>query len=172
MHIARFASDKGLIDFNFAAEFAAMLPLLGKPDTMEHEPCGFLSHSKRFRNFATANAILAVKDQPHCRKPLVQTERRVLEDSSNLHRELSPRVAFAALPAQLILQEADTRTAAPWTGNAVLPLGATGDEIVQAVLLIREVQDRFLQGLWFVCAFHASIVRWNRVLVNYIIALI
>jgi hypothetical protein len=38
------------------------------------------------------------------------------------------------------------------------------------VLRIREIQDCLLQGFWFV--FHALIVRRNRVLVNYIVALI
>src|SRR5208337_1328916 len=72
VHVARFSADEALIDFDFAREFAAMLSLLSKADAMQHEPRGFLSHPKRFRNFATANTVLAVEYQPHCRKPLIQ----------------------------------------------------------------------------------------------------
>ena len=172
VHVARFAADEGFVNLDFTCELAAVLPLLSKANPVKHEPRGLLGHSKRFRNFATADAILAVEYQPHCREPLVQTERRVLEDSSNLHRELPSWMTDAALPAQLILQESHSGTAAPRTGNATLPLRATGDKIAQAVPLIREVQDRFLQGLWFISVFHALIVRQNRVLVNYIFALI
>src|SRR5208337_3621740 len=148
-----------------------MLSLLSKTDAMQHEPRGFLSHPKRFRNFATAHTVLAVEYQPHCRKPLIQAERRILEDGSNLHRELPSWMTDTALPAQLILQEADAGATTPRAGNAVLPLRATGDKIAQAVFLIREVENCFLQALWFVSVFHALIVRQNRVLVNYIFTL-
>src|SRR5271157_2681698 len=172
VHVARFAADKSFVHLDFTCELAAMLALLSETDAVQHEPSGLLSHPKRLRNFATANTVLAVEYQPHCRKPLVQTERRILEDGSNLHRKLPPWMTDATLPAQLILQEANAGTPAPWADDAVLPLRATGDKIAQAVLLIREVQDCFLQGLWFVSVCHALIVRQNRVLVNYIFALL
>jgi hypothetical protein len=171
VHVARFSTDESFVNFDFAREFAAVLPLLSETDSVQHEPRGLLGHSKCFRNFATAHTVLAVEYQPHCRKPLVQAQRRILKDGSNLRRELPSWMADAALPAQLILQKSDAGATAPWADNAVLPLRATGDKVAQAVILIREVQDRFLQGLWFVSVFHALIVRQNYVLVNYIFAL-
>src|SRR5271157_1340911 len=165
VHVARFSADESLIHFDLARELAAMFALLSKPNTMQHEPRSLLGDSKRTRNLATTHTILAVEDHPHCRKPLVQAERRILEDGSNLDRKLPPWMAHAALPAQLILEKPDARTTASRADNAVLPLRTTGDKIAKAILLIGEVQDCLLQGLWFV--FHALIVRQNRVLVNY-----
>ena len=55
----------------------------------------------------------------------------------------------AALPAELILEEANFLAPAGRAYNAVFPFRATGYEVVQAVLLIREIQDRFLQALRF-----------------------
>src|SRR5207253_980810 len=119
-------------------------------------------------NFTTTNTVLAIQNQPHCRKPLIQTERRILEDSPDLHRELPFRMPIAALPAELILEEADLIATADRAGNAVLPLWTAKREILQAVLRNGEVEDRFLKALRFVGGFHDLIVPWKRVLVKYI----
>ena len=170
VHVAGLATDEGLVHFDFTGQLAAMLALLRESDAMQHEPCGLLGHAEGFRNFATADAVLAVEDHPHCGKPFVQTERRILEDGSNLYGKLPSGMAVAALPAQLVPQKADFRTATARAGNAVFPLWAAGDEVVQAVLLIREIEDCLLQSLRFVCVFHALMVRQNCVLVKYIFA--
>ena len=44
----------------FAAEFAALLSLLSKPDPVEHKPGGFLGDPKCPGDFATTDAVLAV----------------------------------------------------------------------------------------------------------------
>jgi hypothetical protein len=77
----------------------------------------------------------------------------------------------AALPPQLILEEADLGTAAPWADNAVLPLGTAGHEVVKAILWTREVKDCFLEGLGFVEGFHILSIPQIAGLVNYIITL-
>src|SRR5207245_6388083 len=103
MHVAGLAADEGFIYFDFTGQLAALLALLCESDSVEHKPRGFLSDIKCPRHFTTTNTVLAIQNQPHCRKPLIQTERRLLEDSPDLHRELPFRMPIAALPAELIL---------------------------------------------------------------------
>ena len=50
VHVSRFAADESFVHFDFAAEFAAEEFILhGKPDAVEHEPCGLLSDLARSR---------------------------------------------------------------------------------------------------------------------------
>ena len=136
---------------------------------MEHEPCGLLSDAKCPCDFATADTVFAVEDEPHCREPFVQAERRLLEDGSNLDRELPLRMPHAALPAQLILQESELGATAGWAGGDTVREN-TRNEIVQAVFRVGKVNDRFFKSPWFL-AFHTSSVLERRVLVKYIFAL-
>jgi hypothetical protein len=172
MHVARFAADEGFVNLYFAIKLAAPLALLCESDAVEHKPSGFLSDIKSAGNFARANTIFAIEDQPHCGQPLIQAERRLFKNGADLNRELPLRMPRAALPAELILEKADFLGAASRAHNAVFPLSPTSDEIVQAVLLIGEMQDCFLQALRLFDRFHDSILRWNRGLVKYIFAII
>jgi len=175
VHVASLPADEGLVDLDTvaaSAEFSALLTLLSESDPVKHEPCGLLSHVQSAGNLARANAVLAIQDQPHCGQPFVQAERRFLEDGSDLHGELPLRMPRTALPTKLVLEEADLLASAGWTNDAIAPLRPTGHEVVQAVLLIREIQDRFLQAFRFSDGFHTSSVRYNRGLVKYIFALL
>ena len=170
VHVARSSADEGFVRFDFSPQFPAVLALLGKPDAMEHKPRGLLSDSKRPCDLTTGDAILAIQDEPHSWKPLIQTERRILENGPNLDGELPPGMPDAALPAKLILEEPHASAATDRADHAVSPFGTAANEVVQAVLGDREVNDCFLKCLGF--AFHASIVPQNRVLVKYIFTLI
>ena len=139
-------------------------------DPVEHEPRGFLSDTKRPRDFATTDAVLAIENHPSCGEPLLKADGGIFHDGSDLDGELPLRMAVAALPAQLIFQETDPITTASRTGYAVRPLRPTEHKIFQAVLRNREVQDCFLKGLWFVEGFHTSSLPQLRVLVKDIIA--
>ena len=173
VHVAGLAANESLIDLNttVATQLAALLSLLSEPDSMEHEPSGFLSNSQRPMNLARTDTVLAIENHPHCGKPLIKANRRLLKDGTDLDRELPLSVPVAALPAQLVLEEADLIATTDGADNAVLPFGTAKHKVFQAVFRIREVQDRFLQGLWFVDRFHDSIVSRQRVLVKYIFAL-
>ena len=105
-------------------------------------------------NLARTNTVLAIQDQPDRRKPFVQAQRGIFEDSPDLHGELSLIMADAALPAKLIFQEADILATAGRAGNAIPPLRTTDHEVVKTVDLIREVNDSVFQGLGFVSGFH------------------
>ena len=48
----------------------------------------FLGDAEIAADFVAGNTVLAVHEQPHCSEPLVQTERRILKDSSDLDGEL------------------------------------------------------------------------------------
>src|SRR3989442_6751650 len=65
VHVASFATDEGLVRFDFAAQFASEeFILYCKPNAMEHEPCGLLTYLHVTGNLVTANSILAVGDEP------------------------------------------------------------------------------------------------------------
>lgn len=171
VHIAGLPADEGFIYFDFPAQLAAALfTLLSKPDAVEQKPRGLLGYTERPRDFTTANTVLCVLKHPHGRKPFVQADGGIFHDSPNLNGELAARVPDAALPTKLVSKEPDRSATATRADNAVLPFGATGHEVFQAVPRIGKVADCFHQGLGFVKGFHTSSVPQNHVLVNYIIA--
>lgn len=172
VHVPSFSTDESFVNFDFTTELAALLALLSEPDSVKQKPSGFLGDAKRSRDLATADTVLSVQDHPGCSKPLIETDRTVFHDRANLDRELTFRMPIAALPAGLILEKADVGTPAGRANHAVLPLGATGDEVVKAVGRISEVKYRFLKSLGFVNGFHTSSLPQTAGLVNYIIALV
>jgi hypothetical protein len=96
VHITRLSADHGLINLDLATEFSSGLVLHGLTNTHQHEPCGFLSKSKVPANLVAADAILAVGNEPRSSQPLIQRNRRILEDRPDFNRELLP--AGTALP--------------------------------------------------------------------------
>ena len=115
-------------------QLSALLALLSESDPVKHKPRGLLSNTQRPANFATANAVFAIQDQPHCWKPLIQAKRGIFKDGTDLHGELPLGMPRAALPAQLILKEAYLGATADRADNAVFPLRAARDKVVKAVL--------------------------------------
>lgn len=96
VHVAGLAADEGFIDFDLTVDLVERLGLHGEPDTVEHEPRGFLSDANRTAQFVARNTVSAIHQHPHRREPLGQTDRRVLEDGPHLDRELL--LATTALP--------------------------------------------------------------------------
>src|SRR5205814_3612881 len=86
VHVACFATDVGFIHFNVAADLAASLILHGEPNSMEHEPCGLLSHANRARQFVAADPVLRIGDEPHGDEPLVEADGAVFHDGADLDR--------------------------------------------------------------------------------------
>lgn len=172
MHISRFSADKALINLTLAAVAAKLtaieLVLHRAANPVIHEPRGFLGYAQRPRNLATADAILAIRYEPHRNKPLVQTEWAILEDRAYLNRELPPRVMAAALPLALLLKEADFRAATSRAFyNAIRP--APSRYVITTILRVREVQYSFLEC--FGLRVHVQILLCGSGFVNYIIAL-
>lgn len=58
--------------------------LHSQTNSVEHEPCGLLGHAKSAVNLIGTDAILAIGNHPHSHEPLIQTDRRILEDGPGL----------------------------------------------------------------------------------------
>jgi hypothetical protein len=89
MHIARFSSDEGFIGFDLARQFIARFVLMGQSDSVKHEPSGLLADAKSPMNLPGRYAVFGIGNQPHCRKPLFQTDRGILEDRPDLDGKLA-----------------------------------------------------------------------------------
>lgn len=119
MHISRLAADEGFVHFNLSAEFLSEEMIMpGQSEALEHEPCGLLSDPEATGNFATADTLLAIDQHPESSHPLVQAERRILEDRSNLERELL--LTLVAEPNPPSLDKRVFRRATSWTRNLAI----------------------------------------------------
>jgi hypothetical protein len=147
VHIPRLASDVGFVGFDGPFHLAAVVSgVEGHPQAGQHEPRGFLRDAERPRQFVGANPVLAVGEQPEGREPLVEADSRILEDGADLERELGLGVLPVALVAPLRCQIGDALRPAGGAGHdAIGP--ANGLNGTAAVLVIREKDDRFAEGL-------------------------
>ena len=169
VHVAGLTADESLIDFDFASQFPAVFALQSEARPVKHEPRGFLSNSQCSVNLKRTNSVLAVRDEPYAGKPLIETNRGLLEDSPDFDGELSFRMPTTALPAPLIRQETDLVTSAGRASNSVRP--APRNDVIDAVVGIGKVDDCGLKGFRF-NGFHKPILPHNRVLRKYIVTLI
>ena len=117
----------------------------GKSDSMQHEPCGFLSYAQSASYLVGTDSILAVAHHPYRNHPLVHPKCGILEDSSHFDGELF--FASFAEPNttrrnKRVLRSATTRA----RDLAIRP--AQENCIIKGLLRVREESDRFLQGLW------------------------
>ena len=144
------ATDESLVYFNFAirpTEFQERAILHCKTDAMEHEPSRLLSDTECASNLVRANAVLAIRNHPNSDEPLVERERRILEDSPDLARELFASVLPFAFPHPASGNESNIIAATCGALNTVRP-AARHDE-VEAVVRVREMLDGLLESLWF-----------------------
>ncbi len=105
VHETREAAYKSFIYLDFAGKLAAFLILHCKPDAMQHEPRGLLSYANGAVNLPRTDPVLAASNHPHRSQPLIQAERRILEDRPSLDGKLATVVALIALPAIVLLLE-------------------------------------------------------------------
>jgi len=166
VHVTGLAAYKRFVNLDFAREFSTILALMCKANAMQHEPRGFLSDPKSAANFITGDSVLGIRDEPHARKPLVESQRGILKDRANLDGELPLGMMGAALPAKLILEEANlVAPAGRARHNAIGP--AAFRDVGEAVVGNREIKDCFLKGLGSV-GFHELILPRTLGLVKYI----
>ncbi len=170
MHVACLAADEGFIDFDFSGELYKRIRLHGLAYAMEHEPCRLLSNVQVTRNFVRTDSVLAVCNHPHRHEPLVETDRAILEDGSDLDTELPTRVNLSALP-HAASSEPDILASASRTGYTARP--SSHNQVIEAVVGIREIDDCFLKGGRFRIhvVLHDSTVPQNRPGVKYILTL-
>ena len=166
VHIAGLAADKSLVRLDLAREQRSGVVVHGHTDAMEHEPSRLLSYAKGTGHLSGANSILAVADNPESAHPLIESERGILEDRSNLETEL-----FFAAGAEPDLAGFDEgvllRTAAK-AGNSTVR-EAKIERVLESAVSVREVDDCLLEC---VRGFHSSNLRLISVCVKYVIALV
>jgi hypothetical protein len=145
VHVSRFANVR-FVYFHRASKFCSERSgLHGKTDAMFHKPSGLLRDANCASNLVTANAVFAISGHPYRHEPLIQTKRRVLKDGSNLDAELSALVRAPTLPLPLLRQKRNVSTPTRWANDAVRP--AASNQVVKAILRIREVNDCLLERL-------------------------
>jgi deoxycytidine triphosphate deaminase len=148
VHEAGESADHGLIGFDrtAAAEFLESTALHSESNTMEHKPCGFLADSQIACNFTRTDPVLAIADEPDSGQPLSQRQRRILENRSDLHTELSPIMLRTALPAPLIGEKMNLVASADRAfHDAVGP--ATRGHVSDTTVFVREIPNRIRQVL-------------------------
>jgi CheY-like chemotaxis protein len=149
VHVPRFSADEGFIRLDFATKFASEVLILHcQADAMQHKPSRLLSDLHVSRNLVTADTVLAVGDHPHRHEPLIQSDCRILHDGSDLDGKLALGVVGTALPEPTIRIEFNLVRSARRTDDLAIGPAPEG-EIVNAVIGIREVNDCFLEALWF-----------------------
>jgi hypothetical protein len=102
-HVSRLATDEGFVRFNRTSHLIDSAVVLRVPDTMQHEPRRLLSYLKCARDLVRTYSVLAVRQQPHCGEPLIESDGAILEDCPDVNRELLP--AFQARPHQPRLEK-------------------------------------------------------------------
>ena len=135
------ASDEGLVGLDRAFHLGEAPALHGAPDAVIHEPSSRLRDAERPPQFVRADAVLGIDERPDRREPLVQADGAILEDRSELHRELPSTVA--ALPDAAGLEEAGISRVTGRTGDAVRP--TQRDEEGERHVFVCEVMDRFVE---------------------------
>ncbi len=160
VHVAREATDKSFVGFDFAFEFVPEgTGLHRQSDALKHEPSGLLSYTEIACDFIARNAVLAIREQPNDGKPLIQSDRRVLEDGPDLRGELALWVFRAALPAALISEKRDFLATAGRAFHTLRPSNL--DHRLQADIGIGEVAD-CLDKRSGSSRFHASKIAQDR----------
>ena len=86
---------------------------------MQHEPRRLLPNVDSAVKFVAGNAVLAIANHPNCRHPLVERNRRVLEDRSKLHSEL----LLTAVAETNLLRLHKRVFSNPQRGHVTLPFG-------------------------------------------------
>src|SRR5258705_1163425 len=88
VHIPRFGPDKSFVNLNVSHEFLEGSSLHRLANSVKQKPRALLGNANAPVNLIRANAVLRVDDQPHCSQPLVQANRTILHDGSQLDAEM------------------------------------------------------------------------------------
>jgi hypothetical protein len=108
----RFLAKERFIHFHNAGQ-SSFIGLHGVPDTMGHEPCGFIRHSKHPVKLMGGNGFLAGAKEEYRHAPLGKGNLAVGKDGSNHNGELSPTSPAFVQPL------ASRRTAGCLGGNYI-----------------------------------------------------
>jgi hypothetical protein len=149
VHVPRKAADESFVYLNnlfTAADFHKRTALHSKSDSVEHEPCGFLSDANSPTELIRTYSILTVGQHPNGSQPLVEGDRRILKDSPDLDAELPFGVDALALPFLLILKESRIGATTGRAHDAFRP--AQTNHVTERVIGISKEPDSFLECFW------------------------
>ena len=141
VHVASFSANEGFVSFNLSAEQNACALLHRPADTLEHEPCGFLRYLHVAGDLVGTDAILAVRNQPDSRQPLIQADRRVFKDGPDLDGELLAALPVLTFPDSSAFQESNGFRIAVMAGDAIGPTNR--DQVAESVVSVREESNGF-----------------------------
>src|SRR5713226_1166389 len=152
VHVLNLAANKGFIHFHFAsttADLRSVAPLLflhNLTDSLKHEPCRRLRHLEGATKFVRTDTVLCIRQQPKCRHPFVESDRRVFHDRLNLDRELL--FAGIAEPKLAGLDERVLSSGATRANNvSVRPTELLGK--LKAAVRIGKIDDCLLKAFRF-----------------------
>lgn len=147
VHESCSATDEGLVYFNLFAA-STNLPqwflVHRKPNSVKHEPRRLLSDAQSASNFIGTDSVLAIRKHPHSNQPLVERNRGIFHDGSDLHGELPLGVFLFALPHPASGDESHVSPATSRAGNAIGP--ATRHHELDAVVRVGEMLDGLLES--------------------------
>ena len=116
----RFSLQNVNLRFSASRQHLSTMPVappLLTPVRVRHEPYSLLRDAKAARDFVTADSVLAVGDQPHCREPLIEADRRILEYGTDLEAKLLFRMLAVAAIEPRFLKVGDLLRIAVRTAN-------------------------------------------------------
>jgi hypothetical protein len=155
MHILSETADVAFVGFDLARHFDEGSGLHRQSDSVIHEPSGLLSYAERPMHFVAADSVIAVGDHPDCREPFPKVDWAILENRSDLGRELATRMRLFAFPNPAGRDEARIGTPTGGAMHTVRP--AQFNHRTQRDIGVREVTDCFDEGLGFGgCVRHAD----------------
>lgn len=120
VHVPRFAADESLISLNGPGHFIDRSVMLRVTNSVQHEPCRLLRYAKRTGDLVARYTVLAICEHPHRAEPLIKTNGGILENGSDLNRELF--AASEARPHQPRLEKRQLLALAAWALGTIRPL--------------------------------------------------
>src|ERR1051325_9198130 len=112
----------------------------------------FLGDSECTMDLIRTDAVLAVDNEPCSGEPILKRDRRILEDSSRLQRELCMVMLSVALPHALLRDVKNLVRSTPGTLHRAIGPAQFNHELA-AMLEVSEPEDRVSEC---VGAFHTS----------------
>src|SRR6266513_3146714 len=113
---------------------------------MQHEPSGLLRNANRTSQLVRTDSVLSVCNQPKSAQPLVQTDRRIFKNRSDLYGKLLLFVLRFALPNLARGQKENfRRTAAGASDNAIRPTNRL--QKTKRIIVIGEILNRVVKRL-------------------------
>lgn len=149
VHDSGAATDERFVHFynSLPAHLHDAALLQSQPHALKHEPCCPLGDLDVLPKFIAADPILAVRNLPERKQPLVESDGAVFHHRPDLDRELLPAHAFLARPELSSGDEANLVRTAPRAANhARRP--ANGLHVFKRSLFVRKVADGFLERFW------------------------